>query len=409
MTMTATEAGPTAEAAPEAPQAFTPPRKGEIFKAMSAVMAKIVAVGKDHRNVSQNYSFRSIDDAYDAVQPALVEVGVSCIPRVLEYRPQPVKGKVQEDGTQKEGTHMLVKMEFEWCAGDGSSIRSTMVGEAIDFGDKAAAKAASMAYKYALFQTFCIPIGGNGQDRDPDFSSPEADAGGGDGGDGPTTMPFGKHKGTAVADVPDDYLRWCLGSMEKLRPAMRAVLEAEVERRATASGDAAPPSPAEAEAPTQEDKPQAAGKVCPDCGKPLVQRARKDGTGKFMGCSGYPGCKHTEKAPSDKKPKAKPRAQDGQTLGQEIVALTLQMAGGIQEGMPDKEKAAVKDKARRMCCAIASTVLGRAITMPEQIQTPVDQRAVRDELKDRIAAAKKQVEEAKDEFLAADDDETIPF
>ena len=37
----------------------------------------------------------------------------------------------------------------------------------------------------------------------------------------------------------------------------------------------------------------ASGKVCPDCGKPLVLRTGK--YGEFLGCSGYPKCKHIEK------------------------------------------------------------------------------------------------------------------
>lgn len=37
----------------------------------------------------------------------------------------------------------------------------------------------------------------------------------------------------------------------------------------------------------------ASGKTCPECGKPLVRR--KGRYGPFLGCSGYPGCRHIEK------------------------------------------------------------------------------------------------------------------
>lgn len=30
---------------------------------------------------------------------------------------------------------------------------------------------------------------------------------------------------------------------------------------------------------------------CPNCGKPLAQRTRKDGSGTFWSCTGYPDCK----------------------------------------------------------------------------------------------------------------------
>ncbi len=36
--------------------------------------------------------------------------------------------------------------------------------------------------------------------------------------------------------------------------------------------------------------------ICPRCGKPLVLRHRKDGSGSFYGCSGFPKCKFTKKS-----------------------------------------------------------------------------------------------------------------
>ena len=158
----------TTETDVEAPvrSRFTPPREGEIFKRMSQVMAKMEAVGKNRRNAQQNYNFRSIDDVYGAAQPALVEAGVFCTPRVL--------GKTITEVKSKEGsigTHIILEVEFEWCAPDGSSVTCILPGEAIDYGDKACNKAMSAAYKYAIFQTFAVPIGEGGTDRDADFKT----------------------------------------------------------------------------------------------------------------------------------------------------------------------------------------------------------------------------------------------
>ena len=44
-------------------------------------------------------------------------------------------------------------------------------------------------------------------------------------------MPFGKHKGRALADVPTDYLHWVRPKLQ--RPGLRAAVEAELARRAT--------------------------------------------------------------------------------------------------------------------------------------------------------------------------------
>ncbi|MGX8704917.1 MAG: topoisomerase DNA-binding C4 zinc finger domain-containing protein, partial [bacterium] len=49
-----------------------------------------------------------------------------------------------------------------------------------------------------------------------------------------------------------------------------------------------------------EQAPQRFGeKICPRCGKPLVLRTAKKGDHageQFYGCSGFPGCRYTEKA-----------------------------------------------------------------------------------------------------------------
>lgn len=40
-------------------------------------------------------------------------------------------------------------------------------------------------------------------------------------------MPFGKHRGKELRDIPDDYLLWVLGNIEYLNPVLRR----EIERR----------------------------------------------------------------------------------------------------------------------------------------------------------------------------------
>lgn len=38
-------------------------------------------------------------------------------------------------------------------------------------------------------------------------------------------------------------------------------------------------------------------KACPKCNRALALRPRKDKTGHFLGCIGFPSCRHTESAP----------------------------------------------------------------------------------------------------------------
>lgn len=44
-------------------------------------------------------------------------------------------------------------------------------------------------------------------------------------------MPFGKHKGIPIAELPDDYLDWLLTTYAPLKGNLRRVLEEEFERR----------------------------------------------------------------------------------------------------------------------------------------------------------------------------------
>ena len=46
------------------------------------------------------------------------------------------------------------------------------------------------------------------------------------------TMPFGKHRGTAVADLPADYLEW-LATCEIRNTDLRAAVDAEIRTRKT--------------------------------------------------------------------------------------------------------------------------------------------------------------------------------
>jgi hypothetical protein len=56
-------------------------------------------------------------------------------------------------------------IKFDFFTVDGSSVSATVIGEAMDSGDKATNKSMSIAFKYACFQVFCIPTE---EMRDPD-------------------------------------------------------------------------------------------------------------------------------------------------------------------------------------------------------------------------------------------------
>lgn len=124
----------------------------EIYKLIPKVMDEIGAIGKGRKNVQQNYQFRGIDDIYNAVNAALAKHEVFCVPKVINNR--------REERQTKTGgvlIYTILEVEYTFYAPDGSFITATMIGEAMDSGDKSCNKAMSAAQKYAFLQIFCIP------------------------------------------------------------------------------------------------------------------------------------------------------------------------------------------------------------------------------------------------------------
>jgi hypothetical protein len=139
-----------------------------VYKAIAAVQAQLAKEGisKGRKNVQQGYSFRGIDDLYNALAPVLSANGLVILPRMLAR-------ESVERTTAKGGVlfYVTVEAEFDFVASeDGSKHTVKTFGEAMDSADKATNKAMSAAYKYAAMQAFCIPTEG---DNDADSTTHE--------------------------------------------------------------------------------------------------------------------------------------------------------------------------------------------------------------------------------------------
>lgn len=126
-----------------------------------ALMNAVDSLGKD-KQASQEmggYAFRSIDAAMDAVGHGMRQVGLIMRSEVIkrEEVKTVVNGRVWTS-VSAEMRYVFVDPE------DGSEHAIEMVGEGRDLGDKATSKAVSMALKYGLLQSLCIP-----------FNAPESD------------------------------------------------------------------------------------------------------------------------------------------------------------------------------------------------------------------------------------------
>lgn len=136
-----------------------------------------VGISKGRKNKDQGYSFRGIDDIYNALTGVMSECGLIVIPQVLE--------REQVERKTKSGSAMFyttLKVQYSFIsAHDGSSLVACAYGEGMDTSDKSTNKAMSAAYKYCMFQTFCIPTEAVDADettpqvvaRDEEVKSPE--------------------------------------------------------------------------------------------------------------------------------------------------------------------------------------------------------------------------------------------
>jgi len=116
-------------------------------------------ISKSHKNESQGFAFRGIDDVLNRMSKELVEANLVIIPKVTSRE---VHERINSRGNPL--FYVVLTVDYTIASSlDGSSVVCTVVGEAMDSGDKATNKALSIAYKYMAFQLFSIPIA-----EDPD-------------------------------------------------------------------------------------------------------------------------------------------------------------------------------------------------------------------------------------------------
>lgn len=131
----------------------------QIYPAMAAVMREVDHVAKRDKNDHQRFMFRGIDAVLNAVGPALRKHNVIVTPNVTSV----TYDQVTTSGG-KPATACRVIVDYMFYAIDGSSIVTTVAGEAWDNGDKAAPKAMSVAFRTALLQALALPT----DEPDPD-------------------------------------------------------------------------------------------------------------------------------------------------------------------------------------------------------------------------------------------------
>ncbi len=139
--------------------------KMNVDEAITAVMRDVTHLGKNQKNSHQGFNFRGIDDVMNIVGPSMRKHGLKAYPRLLP--------EFTREGTKptKNSTAKTVDIVVEvvWRGPDGSELVSRVAAESFDSGDKATAKAMSVALRTAYLQTLCLPT----DEPDPDSFSYE--------------------------------------------------------------------------------------------------------------------------------------------------------------------------------------------------------------------------------------------
>lgn len=170
-----------------------------IYESITKAMSQIAPIAKAQKNQMQGFMFRGIDAIMNELQPVFIKNKIFVSPEVLETK--------REDRQTAKGGNLIysvLKIKFTFYAEDGSNVSATVIGEAMDSGDKASNKALSIGFKYACLQVFCIPTEDT---KDPDFESHEIKP-----LDKPETKPSVKSK------APDPKMLELANIMKKLKP-----------------------------------------------------------------------------------------------------------------------------------------------------------------------------------------------
>ena len=132
-----------------------------IYESINQVMRDVTSLGKTQKNQHQGFNFRGIDDVMNHCGPAMRKHGVVAAPIKVEA----VAGEKQLRNSVAKSMDLIVTIR--WANTEGEFMDTQVAAEAFDSGDKATAKAMSVALRTAYLQVLCLPT----EEPDPDSFS----------------------------------------------------------------------------------------------------------------------------------------------------------------------------------------------------------------------------------------------
>jgi hypothetical protein len=131
-----------------------------VHETMIEVAREVTGLAKRDRNNGQGFNFRGIDAVMNAFGPAMRTAGLMALPTVEDIT---VSEKTSNRGAAMQLVRVKMRLTFVNAEGETDD-RTVVWGEAMDSGDKATAKAHSVALRTAYLQAFCLPT----DEPDPD-------------------------------------------------------------------------------------------------------------------------------------------------------------------------------------------------------------------------------------------------
>ena len=138
--------------------------KMNVHDAINAVMRDVTFLEKGDKNTHQGFNFRGIDSLMNRVGPAMRKHNLIATPYLVD---KPTFGTKKTKSGEAKTVDIVVDVIFE-----GPDLSQKVVrvpAESFDSGDKATAKAMSVALRTAYLQTLCLPT----DEPDPDSFSYE--------------------------------------------------------------------------------------------------------------------------------------------------------------------------------------------------------------------------------------------
>ena len=135
-----------------------------IYEALAAVTREISPIAKDQTNEQQRFKYRGIENFLNEIHNLYARHGIMVFTDVSDIS--------ETERTTKNNTLMFypkATVTFTFMHESGSSHTATVIGSAMDSGDKGLNKCYSIAYKYALTFLHNVPTSVL---SDPDGNTP---------------------------------------------------------------------------------------------------------------------------------------------------------------------------------------------------------------------------------------------